>query len=706
MSDNLEVGASSREIIKDKLRQNFDGKIVRKDLTKKIKEGANVPVYVLEFLLGQYCSSDDDKVIEQGVQNVKHILADNFVRPDEAQKVLSRLRSRGSHTIIDMVTVRLDIKKDCFFAEFSNLGLANIPITDEYPEKYDRLLCGGIWCIVQLDYETEGDNNFGIIDADGNTLQSKQKKQKDISPISIRKLTPIQMPHIDIEDLKRGRQAFTKEEWLDVMLRSIGMEPDELTYREKWLLLTRMIPLVENNFNLCELGPRSTGKSHLYKEISPNSILVSGGQTTVANLFYNMGRKTVGLVGLWDCVAFDEVAGIRFKDKDGVQIMKDYMASGSFARGKEEKAASASMVFVGNINQSVDVLLKTSSLFDPFPPEMGTDTAFLDRIHCYLPGWEIPKFRPEHFTNDYGFISDYLAEFIRELRKAQYGDAIDHYFRLGKNLNQRDTIAVRRMADGYLKLLYPDGSFTKEEVEEVLRISLEMRRRVKEQLKKLGGMEFYDVNFSYIDNETFEEHYVSVPEQGGGKLIPEGMCNPGQIYTVSQGKSGMLGVFRLESQMLPGNGKFERTGIGSDRDAKESTNTAFNFLKANGNRISGSISTTTKDYIINYQDLQGIGITGKLALPTLIAMCSIALGKPTLSSLAVLGEISISGTMMKVDELANSLQVCLDSGAKRVLLPITSAAELGTVPADLIGSFNLIFYSSAEDAVFKALGVE
>ena len=706
MSDNLEVGASSREIIKDKLRQNFDGKIVRKDLTKKIKEGANVPVYVLEFLLGQYCSSDDDEVIEQGVQNVKRILADNFVRPDEAQKVLSHLRSRGSHTIIDMVTVRLDIKKDCFFAEFSNLGLANIPITDEYPEKYDRLLCGGIWCIVQLDYETEGDNNFGIIDADGNTLQSKQKKQKDISPISIRKLTPIQMPHIDIEDLKHGRKAFTKDEWLDVMMRSIGMEPDELSYREKWLLLTRMIPLVENNFNLCELGPRSTGKSHLYKEISPNSILVSGGQTTVANLFYNMGRKTVGLVGLWDCVAFDEVAGIRFKDKDGVQIMKDYMASGSFARGKEEKAASASMVFVGNINQSVDVLLKTSSLFDPFPPEMGTDTAFLDRLHCYLPGWEIPKFRPEHFTNDYGFISDYLAEFIRELRKEQYGDAIDHYFRLGKNLNQRDTIAVRRMADGYLKLLYPDGSFTKEEVEEVLQISLEMRRRVKEQLKKLGGMEFYDVNFSYIDNETFEEHYVSVPEQGGGKLIPEGMCNPGQIYTVSQGKSGMLGVFRLESQMLPGNGKFERTGIGSDRCAKESTNTAFNFLKANGNRISGSISTTTKDYIINYQDLQGIGMTGKLALPTLIAMCSIALGKPTLSSLVVLGEISISGTMMKVDELANSLQVCLDSGTKRVLLPITSAAELGTVPADLIGSFNLIFYSSAEDAVFKALGVE
>ena len=705
MEPNAE-SSCRRDEIKVKLRQNFDGKIVRKDLTKKIKEGANVPVYVLEFLLGQYCSSDDEAIIEKGVQNVKRILADNFVRPDEAQKILSQLRKKGSHTVIDMITVNLDIKKNCFFASFSNLGLDKVPIADEYPEKYDRLLCGGIWCIVQLDYEVEGDNNFGLVDLGGEPLQSSQKKQKDLTPISIRKLTPIQMPHIDIDELKRGRKAFTKDEWLDILLRSIGMEPDEFTEREKWLLLTRIIPLVENNFNLCELGPRSTGKSHLYKEISPNSILISGGQTTVANLFYNMGRKSVGLVGLWDCVAFDEVAGIKFKDKDGIQIMKDYMASGSFARGKEEKAASASMVFVGNINQSVDVLLKTSSLFDPFPPEMGSDTAFLDRIHCYLPGWEIPKFRPEYFTNDYGFISDYLAEFIRELRKEQYGDALDHYFRLGKNLNQRDTIAVRRMVDGYLKLMYPDGVFDKSELEEVLQISLEMRRRVKEQLKKLGGMEFYDVNFSYIDLEDMSEHYVSVPEQGGGKLIPDGMCNPGQVYTVSRGKSGMIGVFRLESQMLPGSGKFERTGLGSDRDCKESTNTAFNFLKANGNRISGGISTASKDYIINYQDLQGISMTGKLALPTLIALCSIALGRPTISTLAVLGEISISGTILKVDELANSLQVCLDSGAKKVLLPITSAVDLGTVPPELVGSFNLIFYSSAEDAVFKALGVE
>lgn len=680
-----EVG--SRTEIKEKLRENFDGKIVAKNLTKKIKEGANVPVYVLEFLLGQYCSSDDEEIIEKGIGTVKKILSDNFVRPDEAQKTLSILREKGSFSIIDKVTVKLNIRKNRYEAEFSNLGLSDIPVPEEYPTRYDRLLCGGIWCMIQLDYDYD---------------ENEQNK----NPISITRLTPIQMPQVDIKELKEGRNKFTKEEWIDVMLRSIGMEPDEFEEREKWLLLTRLIPLVENNFNLCELGPRSTGKSHIYKEISPNSILVSGGQTTVANLFYNMGRKTIGLVGLWDCVAFDEVAGIKFKDNDGIQIMKDYMASGSFARGKEEKAASASMVFVGNINQSVDVLLKTSSLFDPFPEEMAIDTAFLDRIHCYLPGWEIPKFRPEHFTNDYGFITDYLAEFLRELRKDQYADSLDKHFRLGKNLNQRDTIAVRKMVNGYLKIVYPHGEFTKDDLEEILCLSLEMRRRVKEQLKKIGGMEFYDVNFSYIDLDSFEEKYVGVPEEGADKLIPDGMLNPGQVYTIASGGNGMIGCYRLESQMLPGNGKFERTGFGTNREAKEASNTAFNYLKANGNRISGSISTTTKDYIINYQDLQGIGMTGQLALPTLIALCSIALGKPVLSNLAVLGEISIGGSIMKVTEIADSLQVALDSGAKKVLIPSTSFVDFGTVPAELMSSFQIIPYQSAEDAVFKALGVE
>jgi ATP-dependent Lon protease len=673
--------------INAKLNDYFAGKIVRKDLTKKIKEGANVPVYVLEYLLGMYCATTDEASIEQGVETVKKILADNFVRPDEAQKIISKLREHGSYTVIDKISVKLNYRNDTYEAEFSNLGIKDVPISEKYASEFERLLCGGIWCIAGLEYFFD-------------------EADKNRCPFLIKKLTPIQMPNLDLSEVLTGREQFTKDEWIDILLRSVGMESSRFSDRVKWLLLARMIPLVENNFNLCELGPRGTGKSHVYKEISPNSILVSGGQTTVANLFYNMSNKTVGLVGMWDCVAFDEVAGITFKDKDGVQIMKDYMASGSFARGKEEKNASAGMVFVGNINQSVDVLLKTSHLFDPFPEAMANDSAFFDRMHCYIPGWEVPKYRPEFFTDDYGFITDYLSEFLRELRKKSFSDSFDKYFKLGNNLNQRDVIAVRKMVSGLVKLIYPHGKFTKEEVEEILRFALESRRRVKEQLKKIGGMEFYDVNFSYIDNESFAEEFVPVPEQGGGKLIPEGLHKPGQVYTVSQGKSGMIGVFKLETEMVTGSGKFERTGIGSDREAKESLDTSFRYFKANSKNISGSISTTTKDYLMHIQDLNGIGMTNQLTLAALVALSSSAMNKPALSSLAVLGNLSIGGTVIKVQELANVLQVCLDSGAKKVLLPISSAVDMSSVPAELMGKFNLIFYQTPEDAVFKALGVD
>ena len=670
-----------------KLQRNFAGKIVRKDLTKRIKEGANVPVYVLEYLLGMYCSSLDEDEIEAGVETVKRILAENYVRPDEAQKIIAKLREKGTYTVIDRVSVHLNIREDIYEAEFSNLGIKQVPIAESYIRDYERLLCGGIWCIVQMEYYYD-------------------EADKNRSPFLIHKLTPIQMPSLDFDEVKEARANFTDDEWIDVVLRSVGMEPSQFDKRVKWLHLARLIPLVENNYNLVELGPRGTGKSHVYKEISPNSILVSGGQTTVANLFYNMGTKQVGLVGMWDCVAFDEVAGIKFKDQDGVQIMKDYMASGSFARGKEEKNAYASMVFVGNINQSVDAILKTSHLFEPFPESVGNDTAFLDRIHCYIPGWEIPKYRPEFFTNDYGFITDYFSEIMRELRKISYADAYAHHYRLGNNLNQRDVIAVKKTVSGMIKLIHPDGKFDKESVEEILRFALEMRRRVKEQQKKIGGMEFYDVNFAYIDNETFSEEYVPVPEQGGSKLIPEGMSKPGHVYTVGHNKSGMLGVYKMEMQMTAGNGKFEKTGLGTDRDAKEAVDTAYRYLKANAKSISGSISLITKDYIMDVQDMNGIGMTKNLSLASVVAICSVALGKPVVSSAVVLGDFSIGGTVMKVEELANTLQVCLDSGAKKVLLPITSAVDLGSVPAELIGCFNLIFYNSVEDAVFKALGVE
>lgn len=683
------------------LQDNFAGKIVRKDLTKKIKEGANVPVYVLEYLLGMYCATNDEDSIEQGVVRVKGILADNFVRPDEAEMIKSKIREVGSYTVIDKVEARLDPDSDTYRALFSNLGLKNVIVADNYVKEYEKLLAGGIWCILRMNYNRMEDR-YDEYDNDA----PKGGKKNKVSPFKIEQLTPIQLPHMDMQEFFDGRKQFTKEQWIDVLLRSVGMEPTQFEDKVKWHLLARLIPLVENNYNLCELGPRGTGKSHVYKEVSPNSILVSGGQTTVANLFYNMANRSIGLVGMWDCVAFDEVAGITFKDKDGIQIMKDFMASGSFARGKEEKSANASMVFVGNINQSVEVLLKTSHLFEPFPQAMAYDSAFFDRMHYYLPGWEIPKMRPEYFTNEYGFITDYLAEFFREMRKRNFGDAIEQYFKLGHDLNQRDVIAVRKSVSGLIKLIYPHGEYTKDDVAEILKYALEGRRRVKEQLKKIGGMEFYDVHFSYLDNDSFEEHFVSVPEQGSGKLIPEGQGKAGHTYTVSRGDTGMLGVYKIETEVVGGNGKFEVTGVGYDREAKENLKTAQNYFRANKKLISGSISIDTNNFLMHIADCQGVGTTSDLALCAFVALCGASLRKPVQSQMCILGNMSIGGTISKVEELANTLQVCFDAGAKKILLPMSNAADIATVPSELFAKFQTSFYINPEDAVFKALGIE
>lgn len=675
------------EELNEKLNKYFAGKVVRKDLTKKIKEGANVPVYVLEYLLGMYCATDDEQAINDGVNTVKKILADNFVRPDEAEKIKSKIKEQGIYTIIDKVTVRLNEKQDIYQAEFSNLGIKDAYISEDIVKKYEKLLVGGIWCIVKVSY----------------TFDDVEKHK---IPFTASSLEPIQLPNMDLTQLFEGRKNFTKEEWMDILIRSMGIEPSKLTDIQKWHFIERAVPLVENNYNLCELGPRGTGKSHIYKEISPNSILVSGGQTTVANLFYNMSQKKIGLVGMWDCVAFDEVAGITFKDKDGIQIMKDYMASGSFARGKEEKNANASMVFVGNINQSVEVLLKTSHLFEPFPKEMANDSAFFDRMHFYLPGWEIPKMRPELITDEYGFITDYLSEYFREMRKRTFSDSLDRYFKLGNNLNQRDVIAVRKTVSGLVKLLYPNGEYSKEELEEILAYALVGRRRVKEQLKKIGGMEFYDVHFSYIDLETMEEKFISVPESGGGKMIPEGMLKAGHTYFIGRGNSGMIGVYKIEVESPNGHGKFQISGIGSDRETKEALNTAFNYFKANKKNISASIQTDGVDYLLHIEDLQGIGASKDVSLASFVAMCSSALKKPMQGSLVILGSMSIGGTIGKVEELANTLQVCFDAGAKKILLPMSSASDISSVPSDLFSKFNISFYNNPEDAVFKALGIE
>lgn len=667
------------------LNDNFAGRVVRKDLTKLIKEGANVPVYVLEYLLGMYCASDDPEVIEKGLSNVKTVLAENYVRPDEAEKVKSLVRERGTYKVIDRVTVKLNERKDKYEASFSNLGIKDAEISSKIVKEYEKLLVGGIWVIATLNYyHEEGQSG---------------------SPFGVSLLKPIQMPNMNMEELFSGRTALSKEQWIECLLRSIGMEPAALDAEVQWHLLARMIPFVENNYNVCELGPRGTGKSHIYKECSPNSILVSGGQTTVANLFYNMSTRRIGLVGLWDLIAFDEVAGISFKDKDGVQIMKDYMASGSFARGREQMEASASMVFVGNINQSVESLVKTSHLLAPFPDAM-IDSAFFDRFHAYIPGWEIPKMRPEFFTNRYGLIVDYLAEFYREMRKRSFADAIEKYFKLGNNLNQRDVIAVKKTVSGLLKLIYPHGEYDKEGVRECLEYALQVRRRVKEQLKKIGGMEFYDVHFSYIDNESLEEHFVSVKEQGGGGLIPEGSSKPGVIHTVGVSSKGMPGVYRLELQVTKGSGKLATSGLWNSSAAKEEVKIAFDYFKANAARISGGSKVSEHDFHLHAVELQNTGPIKHLALPCLVAFASGLIGRSLQDQMIVMGDMSLGGSITPVESLAESLQVAFDAGAKKVALPMSSAADIPTIPAELFTKFQTSFYADPVDAVFKALGVD
>ncbi len=667
------------------LNSHFPGKVVRKDLTKQIKEGANVPVYVLEYLLGQYCASNDDKIINDGLDLVKQILTENYVRPDEAEITKSIIREKGSHKIIDKVTVTLNEKKDVYEAVFSNLGIKRVIVPGETVKRFQKLLAGGIWCIVTLLYRYEEGQN--------------------VSPFILQELKPIQMPNMDMETLFEGRKGFTEGQWIDVILRSTGLEPSLFKEREKWHFIARMIPFVESNYNMCELGPRGTGKSHLYKEISPNSILVSGGQTTVPNLFYNLGRRAVGLVGLWDIVAFDEVAGISFKEKDGIQIMKDYMASGSFSRGRDYINAYASMVFIGNTNQSVSTMVKTSHLLAPFPEQM-IDSAFFDRFHYYIPGWEVPKMRPEYLTNNYGLIVDYLAEYFAEMRKYNFYDAIEKYFKLGRDLNQRDTIAVRKTVSGLLKLLYPHGEFDKEAVEKCLRYALEGRRRVKEQLKKIGGMEFYDVHFSYLDNELEGEKYISVPEQGGTKLIPEGPLDAGVVHTVSRGTVGHLGLFRIEVQMTSGNGAVRFSGLGSNAIARECLRIAYDFFRANASRISVIPKAGDFNYHIHVVELHNSGPSNTLTLATLVALASSLMKKHVLPQLVVLGSMSLGGNIIPAEGLAESMRVALDSGAKRILLPSSSVTDIQTVPGELFSKFQTNFYADPIDAVFKAMGVE
>lgn len=679
-----------------KINEVFPGKVVRKDLTALLRRGANVPTFVLEYLLGMYCATDDETAIAEGVEKIRKILAENYVRPEESEKVKSLVRERGEYTVIDKVSAVLDEYKDIYVARFSNLEIEPFVLQSDYAVKYTKILMGGIWCIARIGYTYQQDS-----------MEDEKKRRKkrgpEDSPFRILGLKPIQLPNLDAAEMIDKRKEFTTEEWIAMLLRSEGMEPDALSEKEKLHFIERMVPLAEHNYNLCELGPRGTGKSHLYKEISPYSILMSGGQTTTANLFYSMAAHRVGLVGHWDCVAFDEVAGMRFRDLDAIQIMKDYMASGSFARGRDMINADASMVFVGNINDSVQNLLKVAHLFEPFPPEFNNDSAFFDRIHYYLPGWEIPKMRSELLTEKYGLITDCLAELTREMRKKDCTHLLDAYFRLNNKFNKRDEIAVRKTMSGLIKLIFPDENVTEDEMRRLLEYAIEGRRRVKEQLKLMAGVEFADVALGYVD-EYGSETVVSVPEQASNTLIPAEKLPAGHVFALGANQiDGEVAVYRLENKVIRGNGKMETQGIGGNRAVNECVDAAWYYFMDKARSILPGTTLSDHDYLLYYADPQSKGLSTEVSVAELVGLCSAVANRPVMEATAVIGEIKLSGTMGEIKNLENIVRVAKNAGAKQLLLPIQSMQELMHVPGELLTAVQPIFYSDPIEAVKKAI---
>jgi ATP-dependent Lon protease len=669
-----------------KVTSVFAGRVVRKDLVRKVKVGANVPVFVLEYLLGKYCATDDQATMEAGLKVVNSTLADNFVRPDEANKAQSFVRENGKHTIIDKVKVRYLSEDDKYWAEFVNFGHKYVHIPELYVQKYDRILMGGIWAQVDLIHRFDE--------------EARGKR----SPFWIEDLKPIQLASFDLPEYIGSRRQFTSDEWIDLLIRSIGMEPSHFDRRLKLHFLIRLVPLCEQNYNLIELGPRGTGKSYAYQEFTPYAILLTG-PTTVANLFYNIGTGKMGLVGLWDAVAFDEVADLQKMPKEVITTLKTYCESGTFARGKDALSGAASIVMFGNTNQPVEIMVRCSHLFAPMPEVIREDMAFFDRIHYYLPGWEVPKMQVDFFTDHYGFVVDYLAEALRELRRQNFVDMVDHYFSFGNHLNARDVKAVRKTVSGLIKLIYPHGEITRDEMAELLELALEGRRRVKEQLKKMGSFEYHQTSFSYIDNETREERYVGVPEEGGRDLISEDPLAPGSTYAASVDDQGKAGLFRLEVGSAPGTGKLKMAG-GIDSITKESIQRAFAYL--NGHKVNMGIAQAfeTTDFHVEAINLLNNHVSCDAGIGLVVAIYSALMRQPVQPGLVVLGDLSIQGNIKAVRSLAEPLQLGMDNGARCALIPIENKRHFLEVPADIVERVDPIFYGEPFVAARKALGLK
>ncbi|MGV8073351.1 MAG: protease Lon-related BREX system protein BrxL [Syntrophobacteraceae bacterium] len=672
----------SRDVLDDKVNRVFAGKVVRKDLVRKVKVGANVPVFVLEYLLGKYCASSDEMAIKMGLQVVNDTLAENYIRPDEATKAQSRVKELGKFTFIDKVKVRLTDSN--YWAEVVNFGHRFVHIPDNYIRDYDRLLTGGIWAQIDMRFEYD-------------------EESRGKNPFRINKLTPIQLANFDLEEYRRLRGEFSTDEWIDFMIRSIGYEPTVMARRLKLLFLLRLIPLCERNFNMIELGPRGTGKSYAVQELSPYAALLTG-PTTVANLFGHMSGKQNGMVMIWDVVGFDEVGDLQKMPKEVITTLKTYCESGQIQRGQEPVAGYASIAMFGNTQQPIDVMVQTGHLFAPLPDVIRDDMAFIDRLHYYMPGWEIPKMRNEHFTDHYGFVVDYLAEALRELRKYNFTETIDRYFSLGSHLNARDRKAARRTASGLIKILHPHGEVSREDLGEILSLALEGRRRVKEQLKKMGSFEYYHTSFSYSDNESGEEHFVGVPEQGGRDLISADPLPPGTVYAASISVDGTVGLYRIEVTTSTGTGKLKLAG-GVHGAMKESIQRSFSYLLANKSALSVARELDTSDFHVESIDLLGNRVEAEVGVAFFIACYSMLRKSAALPALLVLGDMSIQGNIKPVRSLVEPLQVAMDNGARRALIPIENKRNFFDVSADILENVDPIFFGDLRIAAFKALGL-
>lgn len=674
-----------------KLLEHFRGYVVKKDLVHSVKVGANVPVFVLEYLIANSCSTDDEEKINRGMENVKNILSRHYVNPEESDLIHSKIREAGSFKIIDKISVKLDAKKDRYWAQLHNSNIRDAVIRDSLVQEHDKMMLGGIWAIIDIEYD------------------SNSKIGSNTYPFVIREIKPIQLSSFDIEKVKQKRTAFTRKEWMNLVLRSSGYEPSSegMTERVKMLLLSRLIPLVESNFNFIELGPRSTGKSYVFKELTPYAVLISGGQGTVAKLFVHGSTGKVGAVGQWDAICFDESTDKLFKDRDAIPLMKDYMESGSFSRAGSggEITGNASIILNGNINQPVETVLQTSHLFSPIAEEVNSDTAFLDRIHFYLPGWELIKFSTTNFTANYGFSTDYFSEVLKSLRKATYTDALDKYFSLGSHLKQRDTKPVKKTVSGFIKLLHPDGNYTKDDVREYLTLALEMRRRVKEQLKRIGGMEFWDTNFSYIDKDTQEEHYVGLPEESGSNLIENNPLPPGVCYTCTDDADNFT-LVRIEIVATPGKGKLQISGT-SASIVKENIRNTYQYIKANEKQIlNEQHSLSNFDINVQITNLLGKSVGSGVGSASYIAMLSALYKRNLKNGLAVLGNISIGGAIERANNFSDKITLLSENGAKIVVVPMDNLQELATVPQSVLGKTDVPFYGNNQMLMQKSILME